>query len=221
MEKLYLSALKFLPMKSKLLHGLFVAIAIVSMASCNKKYEGDTTINDVKYKNNRNTIPSIKMDSAQAINTITKQKIQDLLDLSTLYISGNKDTEIDSVIYAQMQSYFLKPDSLQLKPLFKDLDSLKVRYANINKLSIQRQIVGKDTFDIAKFNVEYFNNKKLFIGSYERDAQYVLKSVPTKANNEFKFYFKNFYDELNKKEDSIKTIIIPTTTNLPKASSGK
>ncbi|SKB94731.1 hypothetical protein SAMN05660477_02006 [Soonwooa buanensis] len=190
-------------MRSKIL-SIFIAIFVsISIISCNKKYEGESNINDVKYKNNRNTIPSAKMDSAQAINIITKQKIQDLLDLSTLYISGNKDTEIDSVIYAQMQSYFLKTDSTQLKPLFKDLDSLKVRYASINNLNIERKITEKDTFDVAKFNVEYYNSKKAFIGSYDRNAEYVLKSMPAKDNNEFKFYFKNFYTDLNKKKDSI------------------
>ncbi|MFN3021335.1 hypothetical protein ACK1KB_10150 [Chryseobacterium sp. TY3] len=189
-------------MTSKILSILLAIFACISIISCNKKYEGEQNINDVKYKNNRNTIPSAKMDSAQAINTITKQKIQDLLDLSTLYISGNKDTEIDSVIYAQMQSYFLKPDSTQLKPLFKDLDSLKVRYASINNLNIERKITEKDTFDVAKFSVEYYNSKKAFIGSYDRNAEYVLKSIPAKDNNEFKFYFKNFYTALSKKKDS-------------------
>ncbi|WP_313215531.1 hypothetical protein [Soonwooa sp.] len=189
-------------MTSKILSILLAIFACISIISCNKKYQGEQNINDVKYKNNRNTIPSAKMDSAQAINTITKQKIQDLLDLSTLYISGNKDTEIDSVIYAQMQSYFLKPDSTQLKPLFKDLNSLKVRYASINNLNIERKITDKDTFDVAKFSVEYYNSKKAFIGSYDRNAEYVLKSIPAKDNNEFKFYFKNFYTDLSKKKDS-------------------
>ncbi|WP_300671689.1 hypothetical protein [Soonwooa sp.] len=191
-------------MKTKILSIFIILLASFYIISCSKKYEGDSNINDVKYKNNRNTIPSTKMDSAQAINTITKQKIQDLLDLSTLYISGNKDTEIDSVIYAQMQSYFFKNDSLQLKPLFKDLDSLKVRYTSINNLNIERKVSGKDTFDVAKFKVEYYNNKKAFIGSYDRNAEYVLKSVPTKDHNEFKFYFRNFYADLAKKVDSIK-----------------
>lgn len=186
-----------------------IAIALscilIFVVACNKKYEGETNINDVKYKNNRNTIPSAKMDSAQAINLITKQKIQDLLDLSTLYISGNKDTEIDSVIYAQMESYFSRPDSLQLKPLFRDLDSLKVRYANVNKLEINKQITGKDTFDIANFTVEYYNSKKIFIGNYERTAKYMLKSVPQKANNEFKFFFKSFYGDTKTPTDSTST----------------
>ena len=96
---------------------------------------------------------------------------------------------------------------MQLNPLFKDLDSLKVRYSNINNLNIERKVVGKDTFDVAKFKVEYYNNKKAFIGSYDRNAEYVLKSVPTKDNNEFKFYFKNFYADLLKKKDTVKSAL--------------
>jgi hypothetical protein len=69
------------------------------------------------------------MDSAQAISFITKQKIQELFDLSTLYTSGNRDTEIDSVIYAQMKSYFAESDSNQLKPILNQLDSFKVKTA--------------------------------------------------------------------------------------------
>lgn len=174
-----------------------------TISSCNKKYEGDTSLEDAKYKTNRNTIPSVKMDSIQAINTITKQKIQDLLDLSTLYTSGNKDTEIDSVIYAQMRGYFLEGDSLHIKPLLRDLDSLKVRYAKVNKLEISRIPDGNDTLDYAQFSVEYYNDKKAFIGSFDRQAQYILKASPKQFQKEFKFYFLNFYG--NKQKDSITT----------------
>lgn len=183
---------------------LFVICIISSFIihSCNKKYEGDTSLEDVKYKTNRQSIPSVKMDSAQAINTITKQKIQDLLDLSTLYTSGNKDTEIDSVIYAQMNGYFLKGDSLHLKPLLKDLDSLKVRYAKVNKLEISKISNGNDTLDYAQFSVEYYNDKKAFIGSFDRQAQYILKAAPKQFQKEFKFYFINFYE--SQKKDTAK-----------------
>lgn len=185
----------------------FSTIAIIVsfiIYSCDKKYEGDTSLEDAKYKTNRNTIPSVKMDSIQAINTITKQKIQDLLDLSTLYISGNKDTEIDSVIYAQMRGYFLEGDSLHIKPLLKDLDSLKVRYAKVNKLEISRIPDGNDTLDYAQFSVEYYNDKKAFIGNFNRQAQYILKASPKQFQKEFKFYFLNFYGSTKKDSLNIK-----------------
>jgi len=187
----------------KFLTVLMLGYFIVS--SCDKKYEGDTSLEDAKYKTNRKSIPSAKMDSAQAINTITKQKIQDLLDLSTLYTSGNKDTEIDSVIYAQMKGYFLEGDTIHIKPLLKDLDSLKVRYAKVNKLEISKIPNGNDTLDYAQFNVEYYNDKKAFIGNYSRQAQYILKASPKQFQKEFKFYFINFYE--TKKKDTIATSV--------------
>ncbi len=180
--------------------------------SCNKKYDGDTSIEDVKYKTNKQSISSVKMDSAQAINLITKQKIQDLLDLSTLYTSGNRDTEIDSVIYAQMKGYFLNGDSIHLKPILKDLDSLKVRYAKVNKLEISKVLNGNDSLDFAKFNVEYYDNKKAFIGNYNRQAQYILKASPVQFKKEFKFFFVNFYEE--PKKDSAKTKVISHKTKV-------
>ena len=90
---------------------LFVAF------SCTKENSEISDLQKVRNNNNEKTYPVTKMDSAQAITFITKQKIQELLDLSTLYTSGNRDTEIDSVIYAQMQSYFVENDSTKLKPI--------------------------------------------------------------------------------------------------------
>lgn len=180
---------------------IVLMLGYFTVSSCNKKYEGDASLETAKYKSNRKAIPSVKMDSAQAINTITKQKIQDLLDLSTLYTSGNKDTEIDSVIYAQMKGYFLDGDTIHIKPLLKDLDSLKVRYAKVNKLDISKIPNGNDTLDYAQFSVEYYNDKKAFIGNFNRQAQYILKASPKQFQKEFKFYFLNFYQ--SKKKDSI------------------
>ena len=132
------------------------------------------------------------MDSAQAISFITKQKIQELLDLSTLYTSGNRDTEIDSVIYAQMQSYFTESDSNKLKPILKQLDSFKVKTAKVGNIFVQKEIKGNDTLDFAKFDVEYFDQNDKLIGKFEKNAQYILKPSPVKFKKEFKFYFVDF-----------------------------
>ena len=132
------------------------------------------------------------MDSAQAISFITKQKIQELLDLSTLYTAGNRDTEIDSVIYSQMQSYFVDQDSNKLGPLLLQLDSLKVQTAKVGNISVTKEIRGNDTLDLAKFYVEYFDFRNKLIGSFEKNAHYVLKPSPVKFVKEFKFYFVDF-----------------------------
>ncbi|RZJ35575.1 MAG: hypothetical protein EOO18_07855 [Chryseobacterium sp.] len=182
---------------------LSVSIAIAALVGCNKKYEGDdNSLETIRNANNRVTYSKTKLDSIQAINVITSQKVQDLLDLSTLYTSGNKDTEIDSVIYTQMQAHFMTKDSNNLKPLLREMDSLKVRFAKVNNLTTTKSVVKQDTLDFANFDVEYYDKKKAYITTVNRKAQYMLKASPVKFQKEFKFYFSNFY---KKENDSIKT----------------
>lgn len=173
------------------IRNIFIITAILLLYAC-KKEESALSLEQIKYNNNQKSYPSTKMDSAQAINSITKQKIQELLDLSVLYSSGNKDTEIDSVMYAQMKNYFLNPDTLALKPLLKELESLKVHRAKINNIEVYKTFKGQDTLDFAQFDVEYFSNHKS-IGTFPRNAQFALISTPIQFKKEFKFYFLNFY----------------------------
>ncbi|MNK41481.1 hypothetical protein D3C87_601440 [compost metagenome] len=180
-----------------------LSMIILGFISCNKKYEGeDNSLETIRNANNRVTYTKSSLDSLQAINLITSQKVQDLLDLSTLYTSGNKDTEIDSVIYTQMQAHFLSKDSNNLKPLLKEMDSLKVRYATISNLKTSKSVIEKDTLDFADFDVEYYDKKRTYITTVNRKAQYLLKASPVKFQKEFKFYFTSFY---KKETDSIKT----------------
>ena len=182
---------------------LSLSVIILGFISCNKKYEGeDNSLETIRNANNRVTYTNSSLDSLQAINLITSQKVQDLLDLSTLYTSGNKDTEIDSVIYTQMQAHFLSKDSNNLKPLLKEMDSLKVRYATISNLKTSKSVIEKDTLDFANFDVEYYDKKRTYITTVNRKAQYLLKASPVKFQKEFKFYFTSFY---KKESDSIKT----------------
>ena len=107
---------------------LILAVFIASICTaCKKEPEEISDLDKIKYNNKKSSYPTIKMDSAQAINSITKQKIQELLDLSTIYASGNKNSEVDSLIYNQISSYFINPDSTKINPLISELDSLKVR----------------------------------------------------------------------------------------------
>lgn len=182
---------------------LLIALMIFfAIFSCTK--EKSTEISDLqKIRNNTNqkSYPLTKIDSAQAISLITKQKIQELFDLSTLYTSGNRDTEIDSIIYAQMNSYFLESDSTKLLPLLKQLDSFKVKTAKVGNIDVKKEIVGKDTLDFAKYSVEYFDQNDKPIGKFEKNAQYMLKLFPVKFKKEFKFYFVNL--ETPSQKDSI------------------
>ena len=190
-------------MKSKNKILLLVIGLLLITFSCNKESAQKSDLEIVRNNNNIKSYPVNKMDSAQAINSITKQKIQELLDLSTLYTAGNRDTEIDSVIYAQMQNYFVDRDSNQLGPLLQQLESLKVQTAKVGNISVTKEIRGNDTLDLAKFYVEYFDFRNRLIASFEKNAQYVLKPSPVKFVKEFKFYFVDFDSKLQKDSISV------------------
>ena len=191
----------------RIIKTLALLLALVFIVfSCKKEA---TELSDLeKIRNNNNTVsyPVTKMDSAQAISFITKQKIQELLDLSTLYTSGNRDTEIDSVIYSQMKSYFSEDDSTKLQPLLKQLDSFKVKTSKVGNISVSKEIIGTDTLDFAKFDVEYFDQKNKSIGTFEKTAQYMLKLFPVKFKKEFRFYFVDF-DPVPKKDSTSAGVI--------------
>lgn len=181
---------------------LIFAIIFLALASCNDKKNTVSDLETVRNSKNTKSYPAVQMDSIQAINFITRQKVQELLDLSTLYLSGNRNTEIDTVIYSQMESYFYKPDSLTFKKLFSELDSLKVKSVKVNTLNVYKDYYKKDTLDFARFNVEYFDAKNRSLGTFEKNAQYILLSTPIKFKKEFKFYFLNFYSPPLKKDST-------------------
>lgn len=180
---------------------LIFAILFLAFVSCHNKKTEVSDLDKLRNSNNIKSYPAVKMDSMQAINSITKQKVQELLDLSTLYLSGNRNTEVDSFIYSQMESYFHKPDSLTFKRLLTELDSLKVKSVKVNSLNVYKEFYKKDTLDYAKFNLEYFDSKNKSLGTFEKNAQYILLSTPM-IKKEFKFYFLDFYSTPLKKDST-------------------
>jgi hypothetical protein len=178
---------------------LMFTVLFLAFVSCNNKKTEVSDLDTLRNSNNVRSYPVVQMDSMQAINSITKQKVQELLDLSTLYLSGKRNTEIDTFIYSQMESYFHKPDSLTFKNLFRELDSLKVKSVKVNSLNVYKEFYKKDTLDYAKFNVEYFDEKNKSLGAFEKNAQYILMSTPM-IKKEFKFYFLDFYSAPLKKD---------------------
>ncbi len=158
-----------------------------------KKDKHELSLENVKYNNNKTSYPSANMDSAQAINAITKQKVQEVIDLSILYSSGKKDTEIDSAMYSQLQGYFFEADSTTLQPLLKELDSFKVRAAKVHSLNVYEKIHENDTLNFARFEVEYFSAQNKSLAKKQREAQYILVSSPKQFKKEFKFFFLDFY----------------------------
>lgn len=182
---------------------LLIGLLLITF-SCNKENTQKSDLETVRNNNNIKSYPVTKMDSVQAITSITKQKIQEVLDLSTLYTSGNRDTEIDSVIYGQiMKSYFIAQDSTKLSSLLWQLDSLKVKTAKVGSIAVSKEIMDKDTFDYAQFSVEYFDLNNRSIGVFEKNAQYVLKRSPVQFKKEFKFYFVNFDSRPKKDSTSV------------------
>ncbi|MEC5158532.1 hypothetical protein [Chryseobacterium sp. MP_3.2] len=184
-----------------------IILLLVGITSCTPdKKEEISDLQIVRNNNNQKSYPTTKMDSAQVISLITKQKIQELFDLSTLYTSGNRDTEIDSVIYAQMRSYFAESDSNKLKPLLKQLDSFKVRSAKVGNVNVKKEIIGNDTLDLAQYIVEYFDQRDNMIGKFDKNAKFMLKLSPVKFKKEFRFYFVDLDFEIPK--DSVAVGVI-------------
>ncbi|MDQ1857379.1 MULTISPECIES: hypothetical protein [unclassified Chryseobacterium] len=180
---------------------LIFTVLLTLFIACNNKTSEVSDLDKLRNSTNEKSYPAVQMDSMQAINSITKQKVQELLDLSTLYLSGNRNTEIDTVIYSQMESYFHKPDSLTFKTLLKELDSMKAKTAKVSNLNVYKEFYKKDTLDYAKFDVEYFDSKNKSLGSFEKNAQYILLST-SKLKKEFKFYFLDFYSKPLKKDST-------------------
>lgn len=178
-----------------------ILIVIFTLIAC-KKEQTISDIDKLRNANNRGSFPAAKLDSAQAIVSITQQKLQELYDISALYSSGNKNTAIDTLNYNQIQSYFLKKDSSNTKSLLKELDSMKVKNVKVKNLQITTEIKGKDTLDYALYSVEYKNNDQKTISELNKKSQYKLIKSPINFKKEFKFFFV----EMNvKSKDSIVT----------------
>lgn len=171
-------------------HKLILILSVMMVFSCSKK-EQPMTMERENYQNT-NTYPQVQMDSSQAIISITKQKLQEVVDLSVLYYQNN-DKEIDSTLYNQMLSYFYEPDSMTLKPFIEELDSLNVTKATIKNIENKELITEKDTLNFVKFKLDYFGGKQEKISEAEHEMQYILVATPIKFKKEFKFYFLNYF----------------------------
>lgn len=163
-------------------------IVIITLIAC-KKEQTLSDIDILRNSNNREAFPATKLDSAQAIVSITQQKLQELYDISALYSSGNKNTAIDTLNYNQIQGYFLKKDSSNTKSLLRELDSMNVKNVKVKNLQIATEIKGKDTLDYAIYTVEYKNSDQKTIGELNKKSQYKLIKSPINFKKEFKFYF--------------------------------
>lgn len=167
---------------------ILILTLILTLIAC-KKEQTMSDIDLLRNGNNRDVYSTTKLDSAQAIASITQQKLQELYDISALYSSGNKNTAIDTLNYNQIQGYFLKKDSSNVKKLLRELDSLKVKNVQVKNLEIINEVKEKDTLDYASYTVEYKNVDQKVIGEFNKKSQYKLQKSPVKFKKEFKFYF--------------------------------
>jgi hypothetical protein len=172
-----------------------LGILVILLFSCKEKKQENLSLEQVKYNSNKTSYPSAKMDSIQAINKITKQKVREVLELSILYNAGNQDTDIDAALYNQILGYFYKPDSTTVRKLLTELDSLKVGNAQINTFEVKERYFKKDTLNFAKFSVQYLDKYNKPIGNFDREAQYILIPAEIQFKKEFKFFFLNFYQK--------------------------
>lgn len=168
---------------------LFILTNLLYLFSCSQKEAEERSDLDKIRQNNKQVH---KMDSTQSIQNITLQKVQELMDLSAIYASGNKNTEVDTLIYEQISGYFSEPDSTKINPIIRELENLKVKNVRVKNLDITQQINDKDTLDIASFVLEYSRKDKSRIGFFEKQASYTLKKSPIQFTKEFKFYFIDF-----------------------------
>lgn len=177
-----------------------MVVSILFLISCQKKEDNISDLDKLRKSNNYKSYSVSKIDSSEVIKQITQQKVQEVLDLSTLYIDGNKNTKIDSTIYSELLKYFEKQDSVIISPLFKELDSLKVKTAKVKDLEIIQN--DKSNENLTKFNIEYFGENNKSLGTFERNAHYILKTNPQLFKKEFKFFFLDFYPHLEKEKIS-------------------
>ena len=181
---------------------IIFALVILAIALISCKKEQPLSEIDLLRNGNEDVYSSTKLDSAQAIASITQQKLQELYDISALYSSGNKNTAVDTLNYNQIQGYFLKKDSANVKNLLNELDSLKVKNVKVKNLQISSEIKGKDTLDFANYTVEYKNKEQKTLGEVNKKSQYKLQKSSANSKKEFKFYFV----EVDVKEkDSVST----------------
>lgn len=169
-------------------------LLLFSLLYCQKKTINNITLEQARYNSNGLSYSAEKLDSIQAINRITRQKVREVLELSILYESGNKDTEIDEAVYRQTLGYFHKPDSTTLQHVLSEIDSLKAKNISLSNFRVEKRVFKKDTLNFALFDVEYFNKDNQSLGVYNREAQYILMPAEIRFKKEFKFYFLNFYD---------------------------
>ncbi len=148
--------------------------------------------------------PVSKMDSIASINFITKQKLTELYELSSLYSSNSEDSILQEILFPQIKSYFVENDTITPAKLLSELDSLQVYYIEIANLNLSvKDSIRPDSLKIVNFDVNYFSKDKKLISTRPKSATYILKKEPKQFKHEFIFYFSELADVPESINDTI------------------
>lgn len=140
-------------------------------------------------KNYHNSVTNVlKMDSLSSINYITKQKLTEIYELSSLFTVNEKDSLMREILLPQLESYFLANDSVNIQNILQEMKDLKVNYVEINQLP-QTEQPHLDSIRTVEYQVNYYSNDKKLIDSFDKTAHYILRKEPKKFKHEFVFYF--------------------------------
>lgn len=182
---------------------MVISICIVYSCKNDTTYNGDYDPDVIKeYRNEASTL-NTKMDSVEAINAISKQKLREFYELSAL-ASSNNDSVVQDILVTQLRSYFSKKETPEVDSLLVYLRNKNVQIISIAKFNIlQNDSLTADTIKRADYTLNLFNKDKNLIESVNRTSVFVLKQEPIKFKREFKFYFKtlNFINDSVQKEN--------------------
>lgn len=182
---------------------IILLIKGISQSCKQEVYQGNYDPHIIKEHSNDTTIP---LDSIKAIQLITNQKLQEVYDLGLLYVHNNKDSELDSILFNQMDSYFATKDTIQITNLLNEIRNSKSHYIKISQNEkFLKDSTENDSIFYSKFLIKFYSKDKQYIHSKNKFVEYVLKKNPTKFRGEFKFYFIQFFetDSLIKKKYNI------------------
>lgn len=171
------------------------------VGSCKNEttFQGKHDPDVIKTYRNKST-PVSRMDSIASVNFITRQKLTEVYELTSLYASNPNDSLLHEILFPQIKSYFLENDSVNIYRLLNEMDSLKVHFVEISNLKLsEKDSLRPDSVKIVNYGVRYFSQDKKLIDSLQKTAEYILKKEPKKFKHEFIFYFTqlNFAQEAN------------------------
>ena len=191
-------------MKIKSFIQLMLGLVFVVWSCKNETtFQGKHDPEVIKTYRNQST-PVSKMDSLASVNFITKQKLTEVYELSSLYASNSSDSILREILLPQIKSYFLEYDSISSQNLLAEMDSLQVYFVEIDPINlVENDSLAPDSIKTVNYGVRYFSKDKKLIDSKQKSAVYILKKEPKQFKHEFIFYFSELKDVREAVNDTI------------------